>query len=57
MILQLAKGLSLDKLLTEMEEIVESGTRLNQSYYIRNDRSRRTKDIHDFFKETENLFI
>ena len=51
-----AKGLSLDELLKEMEEIVESGTRLNLSHIILEmiDEEER-EDIHDFFKETENF--
>ena len=51
-----AKGLSSDELLKEMEEIVESGTRLNLSHIILDmmDEEER-EDIHNFFKETETF--
>ena len=50
------KGLSYNELLTEMEEIVEGGTRLNLSHIILNlmDEEER-EDIHNFFKETERF--
>tara|TARA_B100001250_G_scaffold74574_1_gene60934 strand:- start:6055 stop:8238 length:2184 start_codon:yes stop_codon:yes gene_type:complete len=51
-----AKGLSSDELLKEMEEIVESGNRLNLSHIILDmmDEEER-EDIHNFFKETETF--
>ena len=50
------KGLSTEKLLTEMEEIVEGGTRLNLDHIILEmmDEEER-EDIHSFFKETEKF--
>jgi ATP-dependent DNA helicase RecQ len=50
------KGLSLDELLKEMEEIVEGGTRLNLGHIILEmmDQEER-EDIHEFFKETEKF--
>ena len=50
------KGLSTDDLLTEMEEIVEGGTRLNLSHIIFEmiDEDER-QDIHNFFSETEGF--
>ena len=50
------KGLTIDNLLTEMEEIVEGGTRLNLSHIIFEmiDKDER-QDIHDFFSETEGF--
>ena len=50
------KGLSTDELLTEMEEIVEGGTRLNLSHVIFEmiDEDER-QDIHNFFSETEGF--
>jgi ATP-dependent DNA helicase RecQ len=41
-----AKGLSMDDLLKEMEQIVYSGTRLNIKYWV--------DDIHDYFMESES---
>ncbi len=51
-----AKGLSTDKLLTEMEEIVEAGNRLNLDHIILDmiDDEERC-DVHDFFKNTEKF--
>ncbi len=51
-----AKGLSTDKLLTEMEEIVEAGNRLNLDHIILDmiDNEERC-DVHDFFKNTEKF--
>ena len=50
------KGLSPDELLTEMEEIVEKGTRLNLSHIILEMMEEdEREDIHDFFKETEEF--
>ena len=50
------KGLSIDLLLQEMEEIVEAGTRLNLSHIILDmmDEEER-EEIHCFFKTTENF--
>ncbi|MDB0026982.1 DNA helicase RecQ [Flavobacteriales bacterium] len=50
------KGLSTKDLLTEMEEIVEKGTRLNLDHIIIDmmDNEER-EEIHDFFKETEEF--
>lgn len=51
-----AKGLSYDELLKEMEEIVESGTRLNLSHIILEMmHEEEREDIHNFFKETERF--
>jgi ATP-dependent DNA helicase RecQ len=50
------KGLSHEELLTEMEEIVETGTRLNLGHIILDMMEEdEREDIHDFFKETENF--
>ncbi len=54
----IAKGkqLSVDELLTEMEEIVEKGTRLNLSHIISNMMDQEEiQEIHEFFKGTENF--
>ncbi len=50
------KGLSREELLTEMEEIVEKGTRLNLEHIITDmmDQGER-EDIHEFFKETDEF--
>ena len=50
-----AKGMSMDQLLTEIENIVHSGTRVNINYYI-NDLIDEDyhEEIYDFFKETED---
>lgn len=49
-----AKNLSLDEMLTEIERIVSSGTRLNINYYIeeRVDEYHQ-EDIYDYFLEAE----
>ena len=50
------KGLNHDELLTEMEEIVETGTRLNLGHIILDMMEEdEREDIHEFFKETENF--
>jgi len=50
------KGLNRDELLTEMEEIVEKGTRLNLDHIILDMMEEdEREDIHDFFKETEEF--
>ena len=50
------KGLSIDLLLQEMEEIVEAGTRLNLDHIILDmlDQEER-EEIHAFFKETKEF--
>jgi ATP-dependent DNA helicase RecQ len=50
------KGLNHEELLTEMEEIVETGTRLNLGHIILDMMEEdEREDIHEFFKETENF--
>ena len=50
------KGLSVNELLTEMEEIVEQGTKLNLSHIINNMmEDEEVEEIHEFFKETDNF--
>jgi len=50
------KGLSHEELLTEMEEIVETGTRLNLGHIILDMMEEdEREDIHEFFKETEEF--
>ena len=50
------KGLSHEELLTEMEEIVETGTRLNLGHIILDMMEEEEReDIHEFFKETEEF--
>ena len=51
-----SKSISIDKLLDEMEEIVEGGTKLNLSHIILDmiDEDER-EDIHNFFNQTENF--
>ena len=47
--------LSLDDLLTEMEAIVESGTKLNIDYYIEEATDEGTRDeIYDYFMEADS---
>ena len=50
------KALSIDDLLTEMEEMVEGGTRLNLSHIILEmiDQEER-EEVHEFFKNTESF--
>ena len=50
-----AKGMSMDKLITEMETIVFSGTRLNIDYYLENlfDED-QTEELYDYFIEAES---
>ena len=50
----LAKSLSLEELITEIERIVDSGTRLNLDYYIDDavDPDHR-EDIYEYFSEAE----
>ena len=50
------KGLSHEELLTEMEEIVETGTRLNLGHIILDMMEEdEREDIHDFFKDTKEF--
>ena len=50
------KGLTIKELLTEMEEIVEKGTKLNLSHIISDMmEEEEQEEIHDFFKETEDF--
>ena len=50
------KGLSIDNLLNEMEEIVETGTKLNLQHIISNMmEEEEIEEIHDFFKETKDF--
>lgn len=51
----LTKGLTMDELLTEIERIVDSGTRLNLDYYIDEvvDADHRD-EIYDYFLEADN---
>ena len=50
------KNLAMDELLTEMEEIVEQGTRLNMNHIIHSMMDiDEIDEINDFFKETENF--
>ena len=50
------KGLSYEELLTEMEEIVETGTRLNLGHIILDMMEEEEREeIHEFFKETETF--
>ncbi|MCQ2059074.1 MAG: DNA helicase RecQ [Bacteroidaceae bacterium] len=50
-----SKGIEYDELLTEMEAIVYSGTKLNIDYYINEciDED-KVADIYDYFKESES---
>ena len=49
------QGMSMDKLITEMETIVFSGTRLNIDYYLENlfDED-QTEELYDYFIEAES---
>ena len=50
------KGLSVNDLLTEMEEIVEKGTKLNLKHIMSDMMEEEEIDeINDFFRETENF--
>jgi ATP-dependent DNA helicase RecQ len=49
-----AKGLTMDDLITEMERIVASGTKININYYIKEYIDRyHVEDIYDYFSEAE----
>ena len=49
-----AKGMTMDKLISEMETIVFSGTKLNIDYYLENlfDED-QTEELHDYFIEAK----
>jgi len=49
-----AKGMTMDKLISEMEKIVFSGTKLNIDYYLENlfDED-QTEELHDYFIEAK----
>jgi len=50
-----AKGLTMNDLLTEMERIVASGTKIDINYYIRESVDKyHVEDIYDYFEEAEN---
>ena len=50
-----AKSLSMEELLTEIERIVDSGTRLDLDYYIEEAvDSYHQEEIYDYFSEAEN---
>ena len=49
-----AKGLTMDDLLTEMERIVASGTKININYYIKETVDRyHVEDIYEYLEEAE----
>jgi ATP-dependent DNA helicase RecQ len=49
-----AKGIKLDELLTEVEHIVSSGTKVNINYYINDVMDEdKQEEIFDYFKESE----
>jgi ATP-dependent DNA helicase RecQ len=50
-----AKGMSMNKLISEMETIVFSGTKLNIDYYLENlfDED-QTEELHDYFIEAKS---
>ena len=51
----LAKNLSMDELLSEVERIVESGTRLNIDYYVEDALDADHRDeIYEYFLEADN---
>jgi len=50
-----AKGLTMNDLLTEMERIVASGTKIDINYYIRENVDKyHVEDIYEYFAEAEN---
>jgi ATP-dependent DNA helicase RecQ len=50
-----AKGLTMDDLITEMERIVASGTKININYYIKESLDKyHVEEIYDYFREAEN---
>ena len=51
----LAKGLTMDELLKEMEQIVYMGTRLNIDYYLEDIfDEEQLEELHDYFMEAES---
>ena len=49
-----AKGMTMDKLISEMETIVFSGTKLNIDYYLENlFDEEQTEELHDYFIEAK----
>ena len=52
-----AKGMTMDKLISEMETIVFSGTKLNIDYYLENlfDED-QTEELYDYFYRSKNRF-
>lgn len=50
-----SKGVKLDELITEMETIVQSGTRLNLNYYIDNlIEEERQEQVFEYFRESHS---
>jgi ATP-dependent DNA helicase RecQ len=49
-----AKGLTMEALLKEMEQIVYSGTKLNIKYWIDEMLDEQQEEIHDYFMESES---
>lgn len=50
-----AKGLSMDDLLTEIEHILSSGTKINLDYYINEEIDEdKQEEVHDYFLEATN---
>jgi len=53
-----AKNINMDELLTEIEAIVNSGTRLNLDYYIDDILDdEQQQEIYDYFREAETESI
>ena len=51
----ISKGIDFDELLTEVEAIVNSGTKLDIDYFIKNVMDDdRAEDIYDYFRESES---
>ena len=51
-----AKGLKVDELLTEIETIVESGTRVDINYYTQDLLDEyQEEELDEFFRESEEL--
>ncbi len=49
-----AKGMSMDEVITEIESIVSSGTKVNINYYINNTIDEdKQEDIFDYFRDSE----
>jgi ATP-dependent DNA helicase RecQ len=52
------KGMEFDDLLSELEHIVDSGTRLNIDYYINEEIDEdKQEEVHDYFMEAETADI